>query len=302
MAPKMTLHTMLGNYPNTLPLKKKEILSDLIDFDFVDVKGTTIKAAVDFFKPLVRESAFDVSEIAIITYLQAKAYAKPYTLIPAVILGRGQHHTIAYNSERGPMSPADLEGRRVGIRAYTVTTGAWVRGMLSDDYGVDLNKVRWVSFEDPHVAEFKDPPIVERAPAGKTMLQMLLDGELDAAVVGDTLPDPRLKHLIPDAENVAVQWARTNGGVPINHMVVVRESITRSRPDVVKELFRLLYESKLAAKRPDTGTALDPLRFGVEPMRRTLEIIIDFAFRQGEIPRRFSVDELFDDTTRALSI
>ena len=110
------------------------------------------------------------------------------------------------------------------MRAYTQTTGAWVRGFLADDYGVDTAKVRWVTFEDPHLAEYKDPDFVTRAPQGKTLVQMLLDGELDAAIVGDTLPDPRLKPLIPDAETVARQWAETHGGVPINHMMVVRDS------------------------------------------------------------------------------
>ncbi|MGP0092177.1 MAG: hypothetical protein ACLPKB_19795 [Xanthobacteraceae bacterium] len=292
---RMTLHTMLGNYPNTMALKRKELASDLVDFDFVDVK-----VANTLFKPLVREAKYDLGELAIVTYLQAKAYGKPYALIPAVVVGRGQHHTIAYNPERGPLSPADLAGRRVGIRAYTVTTAVWVRGILADEYGVDLDKVRWISFEDPHLAEYHDPLFVERAPAGKTMAQMLLDGELDAAVVGDNLPDPRLKQLIPDAEAAARRWAERNGGVPINHLFVIREQIAQTRPDVVKEVYRLLGESKRAAKLPASGTALDPLRFGVEPNRRSLEIIIDYAFRQGLIPCRYTVDELFTDLTRGL--
>src|SRR5579864_3594325 len=194
-ATKLKLHTMLGNYANTKALKSGAIGSDLVDFDFAEVK-----VANNLFKQVVREARYDVVELAIVTYLQAKAYGKPYVLIPAVVVGRGQHHTIAYNPERGPLSPSDLAGRRVGVRAYTVTTGVWVRGILADEYGVDLSKVRWISFEDPHLAEYHDPPFVERAPAGKALAQMLLDGELDAAVVGDSLPDPRLKHLIPDAE------------------------------------------------------------------------------------------------------
>ena len=294
---KVTLHAMLGNYPNTAALKKKELKSDLVDFDFVDVK-----VANQLFKPLVRDAQFDLGELAIVTYLQAKSYGKPYVLLPAVVVGRGQHHTIAYNPERGHLSPADLEGRRVGVRAYSVTTGVWVRGILREQYGIDEKKVRWVTFEDPHVAEFHDPPFAERAAPGKTLPQMLLDGELDAGIVGDHLPDPRLKHLIPNAEEVAKQWAQSHGGVPINHLVVIRQGIARARPDVVKEVFRLLYASKQAAKLPDSGTALDPLRFGIEPNRRTLDIIIDFAFEQGVIPRRFSVDELFDDTTRHLTV
>jgi 4,5-dihydroxyphthalate decarboxylase len=131
---------------------------------------------------------------------------------------------------------------------------------------------------------------------------MLLDGELDAGIVGDHLPDPRLTYLIPEPEKAATRWAERHGGVPINHLVVMRSEIAHRRPDAVREVFRLLHESKSAANLPATGTALDPLRFGVEPNRRTLEIIIDYAFTQGMIPRRFAVDELFDDTTRRLVV
>jgi len=290
---KPTLHTMLGNYPNTQALKKGEVRSDLVDFDFVEVK-----VANNLFKQIVRDAKYDFAELAIVTYLQAKAAGKPYILLPAVLVSRGQHHTIAYNAERGPLEPSDLAGKRVGVRAYTVTTGTWVRGILAEDYGVDLDKVEWITFEDPHVAEYVDPKAIKRAPPGKELLQMLLDGELDAAVVGDKLSDPRLKHLIPDAEGAALKWAQRHDGVPINHMAVVRTELSKSRPDVVKELFRLLVASKQAAK-PGTG-ALEPLRFGVEACRPTLEVIIDYCARQGLIPRKLAVDELFDDTTRAL--
>jgi 4,5-dihydroxyphthalate decarboxylase len=291
---KAKLYTLLGNYPNTMALKKGEVTSNIIDLDFADVKVSNTA-----FKPLVREAKFDLGELAIVTYLQAKAYGKPYVLIPATVLGRGQHHTIAYNPQRGPLNASDLMGKRVGVRAYTQTTGAWVRGFLADDYGIDPTKVHWVTFEDPHLAEFKDPGFVTRAPESKTLVQMLLEGELDAAIVGDNLPDPRLAPLIPDADAVARKWAEMHGGVPINHMMVVRGTISKSRPDLVKEIYRMLRESRRAVPPPDGGV-LDPWRFGVEANRASLEIIIDYSFRQKLIPRIFSVDELFDDCTRAL--
>jgi 4,5-dihydroxyphthalate decarboxylase len=295
-ATKLKLQTMLGNYPNTRALKSGEVRSDLVDFDFAEVK-----VANNLFKKVVREAAYDIAELAIVTYLQARTYGKPYVLLPAVVVGRGQHHTIAYNADRGPLEPSALAGKRVGVRAYTVTTGTWVRGILAQDYGVDLDKVEWITFEDPHVAEYRDPDWIRRAPPGKELLQMLLDGELDAAVVGDKLPDPRLRHLIPDAEAVARRWAQSHGGVPINHMVVLREDIARSRPDVAKELFRLLLASKRAMQPPAEEGALDPLRFGVEACRPTLEIIIDYCVRQKLIPQKVAVDALFDDVTRALA-
>jgi 4,5-dihydroxyphthalate decarboxylase len=284
---KTKLSTLLGNYPNTLALKNGSVKSDLIEFDFVDIKPSNAG-----FKPLVREAKFDVAELAIVTFLQAKTYGKPYVLIPATVLGRGQHHTIAYNPGRGEMKASELAGKRVGVRSYTVTTGAWVRGFLADDYGVDLEKVHWVTFEDPHLAEYKDPGFVTRAPEGKTLAQMLLDGELDAAIVGDVMPDPRLKPLIPDAEAVARKWAAMHGGVPINHMMVVRDTIAKSRPDIVKEIYRVLKESRQRVT-PPPGSPLDPWRFGIEANRRSLEIIVDYSFRQKLIPRKYSIDEFF---------
>lgn len=294
-ATKVKLHTMLGNYPNTKALKSGAVRSDLVDFDFAEVK-----VANNLFKAVVRDAKYDVAELAIVTYLQAKAFGKPYVLVPAVVVSRGQHHTIAYNPERGALTPSELNGKKVGVRAYTVTTGTWVRGILASDYGVDINKVEWITFEDPHVSEYRDPAIVKRAPAGKNLTQMLLDGEVAAGIVGDKLPDPRLKHLIPDADAVAEKWAKSHHGVPINHMLVVKQELSRSRPDVVRDIFRQLHESKLAAGLPDSGE-LDPYRFGVEACRSILEIIIDFCHRQELIPHRLTVDELFDDTTRMLA-
>lgn len=292
---KVKLFTLMGSYPNAMALKDGRIRSDLLEFDFADVKVSNTA-----FKPLVREAKFDLAEVAIVTFLQAKLYGKPYVLIPATVVGRGQLHTIAYNPERGHLGPGDLNGKMVGVRAYTQTTGAWVRGILADQYGVDLGSLNWVTFEESHVAEYQDPPNVRRAPEGKQLVQMLLDGELDAAVVGDKVPDPRLKPLIPDAEAANRAWSRAHGGVPINHMLVIREELAQSRPDVVREVYRVFREAK-AASLADAGVPeLDPLRFGIEPNRRSLEIIIDFAVRQGLLPRPFTVDELFTDTMRAL--
>ena len=156
------MFTLLGNYPNTTALKNGAVTSDLLNFDFADVKVSNTA-----FKPLVREAKFDVGELAIVTFLQAKAYGKPYALIPATVLGRGQHHTIAYNPQRGSLKASELTGKRVGVRAYTQTTGAWVRGFLADDYGVDPAKIHWVTFEDPHLAEYKDPDLCRVPPRAR---------------------------------------------------------------------------------------------------------------------------------------
>ena len=290
----MKLHTLLGSYPNVVALKDGRVKSDLIEFDFPDFPVPNRG-----FKPMVREHRFDCGELAIVTFLQAREHGLPYVLLPATVLGRGQLHTVAYNSERGAMKPSDLNGKKFGVRSYTQTTGIWVRGILAEDYGVDWSKVQIITMEDPHVAQYKDPSFVTRAPETKQLPQMLIDGEVDAALIGDKFPDPRFKTLVPDAEAASKAWAEKNGGVPVNHMVIVREKIAKERPDVVQ---RNLPGVQGGARRPTTAPkgALDPYRFGVEANRKALEKIIDYSFKQQMITRKPSVDELFDDVTRAL--
>ena len=292
---KVKLHTLLGNYSNVMAMKDGRVTSDLIEWDFPDFPVPNRG-----FKPMVREHKFDCGELAIVTFLQARVYGLPYVLLPATVVGRGQLHTVAYNSERGAMKPSDLNGKKFGVRSYTQTTGIWVRGILADDYGVDWSKVQIITMEDPHVAQYKDPSFVTRAPEIKQLPQMLIDGEVDAALIGDKFPDPRFNTLVPDAEAANKAWAEKNGGVPINHMVVVRATIAKERPDVVRELFRVLKEARAADDKSPKG-ALDPYRFGVEANRKALDKIIDYSVRQQLIKTRFTVDELFDDVTRSLA-
>ena len=290
---RVTLHSLLGSHPGTEALKAGRVSSPLVAFDFADVKVINTQ-----FKPLIRESKYDFGELAIVTYLQGHEYGKPYVLMPVTIMGRGQHHTLFYNADRGPLSPRELNGKRVGVRAYSVTTGAWVRGFLEEDYGVDLRSITWVTFEDPHVAEYREPANVTRAPEGKTLKQMLLDGEVDAGILGDVAEEGPLKQMIPNHADEGTRWARAHGGVPINHMAVIRQSIAQSRPDVVHEVYRMLKESRAAAVLP-SGLD-DPLRVGVSANRRSLDQMVAYAFQQGLISRRPAADELFADAVRIL--
>jgi 4,5-dihydroxyphthalate decarboxylase len=289
-----TLTAAFDDYPHTLPLKRGQIESPRVAFSFSD-----IKPANRFFKPMVRELKFDVSEMAIATYVQAKAYGKPLVLLPATMMGRFQQGTILCSAAR-PLAPADLAGKRVGVRSYSQTTAVWVRGILQNDYGVDLGRIRWVTFEDGHVAEYREPEGVERAGGDKNLLKMLREGELDAAIYGADLPnDPTLKSVIADPETAALKWYAQHGVVPINHMVVVTEKLATSHPETVKEIYRLLLQSKAAAGLPKRGE-IDFLPFGAAACRPALQTIIDYAWQQSLIPRKVEFEELFDATTRAL--
>ena len=282
----MRLRTLLGDHACTSALKDGSIKSDLVTLDFAEYSPTN-----QGFKPMVREGAFDVSEMAIVTYLMAKSFGKPMVLLPNVVLARFQHAYAVYRAELGNLKPRDLERRRVGIRSFTTTTGAWLRGILANDYGVDLNSIHWVTFEDAHVAEFRDTTV--RAPQGKAIIQMLLDGELDT-VLGEKVERPGLKPLFADALTEEQSWFAKHQVVPINHMVVVSETLSGNHPEAVREVFRLL---KASAALAPPGTAP---KFSTDEMRRSLELIIHYTAQQGLIARAFSVDELFDDLTWTL--
>jgi len=268
------LKTLMGDHEVT-----KQFKTRTDKFDFVEVKGS----AAPFFKRVVRDLEFDVAEMAIITYLIAKAYDKPYRLLPFTVLARYQHPFLVYNAARGTLTPEDLHGKRVGVRSYSVTTGAWIRNILAEDHGVDIARIKWVTFEEAHVAEFRDPPNVERAPAGKEISAMLKAGELDAAILGAIPTDPQLQPVIRDPEAAGKRWGEKHGGIQLNHLVVVKNTVPQMAAD---EVYRMLVESKDAAGNPPS------LPHGLEANRRNLELAIDCAYKQRLIPRRFTVEEL----------
>ncbi len=284
MKDQITLRIAIGDYPHTLPLKRGEIKSDWLKLDFIDVKPMH-KA----FKPMVREHAYDASEMALITFLQAKQHHKRLRLLPATMLARFQHGTMLCNAERKKLTPPDLPGKRIGVRSWSQTTGGWLRGILQNDYGVDWSRAQWVTFEDAHVAEARDPPGVIRS--DKDMTQMLLDGELDAAIYGADLPkDVRLQSVIENPDAAGKDWYAKHRLVPVNHMVVVTDELTRSNPQAVAELYRLLEEGRKAA--PPSAT-IDTAPFGREAVTPSLELLTSYAVQQKLIARPIPVAEFW---------
>ena len=271
--PFMSLKTLIGDYPVT-----KQFRTRRDRFEFAQFQGSV----ATMFKRVVRNLEFDVAEMAIMTFLVAKAFDKPYRLLPFVVMARYQHPYLVTNKS---LAPKDLEGKRVGVRSYSVTTGAWIRGILAEDYGVDLSRIHWITFEEPHVAEFRDPPSVQRAPAGRDINAMLAAGELDAAILGAVPTDPKLKPVIPDPEAAGKRWDEKHGAIQLNHLVGVKSTVSKAQAD---EIYALLLESKKAAGDPPM------LPHGLEANRRNLEVAIECAYKQNMIPRRFKVEELFE--------
>jgi 4,5-dihydroxyphthalate decarboxylase len=268
------LKTLMGDHAVTRQFKTR---TDKLNF--IEVQGS----AAQYFKRVVRDLEFDVAEMAIITYLIAKAYDKPYRLLPFTVLARYQHPFLVYNAARGTLTPEELHGKRIGVRSYSVTTGAWIRDILAEDHGVDVSRIKWVTFEEAHVAEFRDPPNVERAPAGKEITAMLKAGEIDAAILGAIPTDPQLKPVIGDPEAAGKRWGEKHGGIQLNHLVVVKNTVPQTAAD---EVYGMLVESKRAAGNPPN------LPHGLDATRHSLELAIDCAYKQRLIPRRFTLEEL----------
>jgi len=287
-----TLRTNLAEYAVTKAMRDGRVKSDFATLDFC---GPT--PAHNGFKAMVRDNQFDAGELAIVTFLQARAYGKPYVLLPAPISGRFQHHCAGYNLDFGHLDPKDIEGKKVGVRTYTQTTALWIRGILRHEYDVDLDKVTWMTLGDGHLAEYGDPANCQRLPAGSSIPDMMLKGELAAALLGEDMPkDARVRTLVPDAHAAAKDWFSRTGVVPVNHMFVVHENLSKQRPDIVRELYRMIVESRSLAE--GVPAIFPPI--GLEANRKGLQLAVDWALDQKIIPHRLCVDELFDDVTGSL--
>ncbi len=305
----LTLRTAIGNYGHTKALKDGLVGSERVRLEQVEVEPIT-----DAFRRMARRLEFDVSEMALTTHALSHAYDKPYTAIPVVLLRDFHHGAIVYNTKSGLRGPADLAGRRVGVRAYTQTTGVWVRGILKTEYGVDLDSLTWVTFEDAHVQEYEDPPNVVRAAPGKTIGGMLLAGEIDAAVGLRQAEAPEIQPLIPNAEQAADAWYRKTGVYPVNHVVVVKDELLAAHPWLGPELLGLFtaakqrYLQQLRAASPSAPEYADrrrqmalvgddPLPYGLKANREGIEMLLEFAADQKLTPRVYRVEELFVAST-----
>ncbi|MBI4476879.1 MAG: ABC transporter substrate-binding protein [Acidobacteria bacterium] len=274
---------------------------------------------IKVFRRMVRGLEFDVSEMAMTTYLCARAHGKAFTAIPAFPMRAFHHGAILHNVKTGIRSPKDLEGRRVGVnRGYTVTTGLWARSILQHEYGVDLARITWVLSGDEHVAEYRPPSNVVPLENGKKIEDVLISGELPAAI-GVKVDAPDVRPLIPNAREAGFAALRERGLYPINHTVVIRNDLLAANPDLAVDVFNAFAEAKrqyverLAQRQipePSTDDEFfrgvmeirgDPLPYGIEPNRQMLEAIVQHAVEQGVIPERVAVEELFPRNTRALT-
>jgi len=269
---------------------------------------------------MVRGLEFDVCEMAFSTYLCARAYGKRFTALPIFLVRAFHHGAIFCDTKSGIQNPKDLEGKKVGVnRGYTVTTGVWARSILQHQYGVDLNKITWVTSGDDHVEEFRPPSNVVPMPKGTTLTDMLVSGEL-AAAIGIEADHPGVKPLIPNAAQAGLEALRVHGHYPINHTLVVRDDLLNEHPRLAADIFNVFATAKnMYVERLRNGeiekpteidklhlrvmeiTGRDPLPYGIASNRQALEELVLSATEQKIIPRPCAMEELFAHGTHELS-
>jgi 4,5-dihydroxyphthalate decarboxylase len=275
---ELTLRTALGPYPHVAGLREGTIGSERIRFDC-----ETVEPITRAFRRMVRTFDFDLCEIALTTLAQAIAYDRRITGLPLIMTGGFHHGSLVCRRDSPLRGPMDLRGKRVGVRAYSQTTGIWVRGILQSEYGIAPEAMNWITQEDAHVAEYTDPTFVLREAAGKDLRTMLLAGEIDAEIGLANLETPEVRTVIPDAAAVAADWSRRTGVRPINHVVAIKTDLLEAHPWLARELYALFV-------RACTAT---PPAYGMAENSASIEMLLRFTAEQGLTPTRLRPEDVF---------
>ena len=278
--PGTALLAAIGTYAHT-----ERLLSGAVGSRHLHLEFAAVSPISRAFASMVREGRYDVSEMAIATFLQARAYGKPLVLLPVTLAARFQEAALLCRADSPIDGPVDLAGRRVGVRAYSQTTGMWLRGTLAEAYGVAPDQVRWITFEDAHVAEYHDPPWATRTAPGQEMLAMLQAGELDAAVFGNELPGAAgLRTVFPDPVAAGEAFRRRHGFMPVNHLVTVRRKLADERPDLLLELLRMFRDAQAGARDLPIGRAA---------LQPAIALAQRYSAEQGLLPHPLAMADIW---------
>lgn len=323
----VSLNLAVAAYPHT-----QAIISSRIPIEGVSANLIKIEPQIAAYRRMVRKLEFDVCEIAPTTYIMARALGAPFVALP-IFVSRGFHHGgLLVRPDANIRIPKDLEGKKVGVRAYSVTTGVWTRGILIDEYGLDSSKVTWVVDDEEHVQELKLPPNVVHAPEGTSLIEMMANGEISAGFSGNAglgragkptgswdaknIPPANYPDLFPNAKALEKAWHKKTGIYPMHGTIVVKESVLQSHPWVAQSLFKAYSAAKadwlsdLASGKAATATdkkyreltsivGPDPLPYGMAANRPTIEALESYTFKQGLTGKRMKIPELFVDPEQA---
>lgn len=311
---KPILTTVTRLQGNNAALKRGDVTASGFELDFVDVP-----VLVQAFRRMVRGLEFDVCEMALTTYLCAREHGVRFTALPIFLVRAFHHGAILVNKDSDISDPKQLEGKQVGVnRGYTVTTGVWARAVLQDEYGVDLGKITWVLSGDEHVETYRAPGNVVSIEPGETIEGLLANGAL-AAAINIKADNPNLKPLIDKPLDAGLKAYRSRGHYPINHLIAVRDDVLTSHPGAAVALFDAFTESKerylakLEGGKIESPDDLDkvfsrildaggnPLPYGIDANRATLEELIGHAMTQGILTRPVEIESLFAPGTLTLN-
>lgn len=318
------LKIAIADYPHTAAVRDGSIPIAGVDAEFV-----TVRPQIAAFRRMVRQLEFDICELAPTTYFIARAYGASFTALPIFVWRRFHHGGLLVRPDAGIQVPEDLEGKKVGVRAYSVTTGVWTRGILIDEFGLDASKVTWVVDDEEHVTQLRLPPNVVHAADGKSLADMMANGELAAGFEGNAgvgrrgsptggwkTVEAHYPDLFPNAAELAAEWYNRTGIYPMHGTIVIKEAVLAEHPWLARSVFDAFSKAKeewlacLDANGSGAATdskkylALreivghDPLPYGIAPNLASIQALEETAFKQGLTPRRMSVDELFVDPER----
>jgi 4,5-dihydroxyphthalate decarboxylase len=320
VAEKVRLKVAIAEFPHTSAIR-----SGAIPIEGVDPEIITVQPQIGAFRRMVRQVEFDVCEIAPTTYIIARAYGAPFVALPIFVTRNFHHGGLQVRPDAGIKHPKDLEGHKVGVRAYSVTTGVWTRAILMNEFGVDNSKITWVVDDEEHVQQLRLPSNVIHTAPGASLYDMIMNGELvagfhGAAGIGRTgnptggwkTVDVHYPDLFPTASELEAEWYSRTGIYPMHGTIVVKDSVLKEHPWVAKSLYNAFAQAKADWLKKfqtgeDTGptdkkyrklskiVGPDPLPYGMEANLKTIQALEDTAFKQKLTPRRMSLDELFVD-------
>ena len=319
----LPLKIAIATYGHTAALKRGDVPIDGVQPDFVE-----IKPIIAAFRRMVRDVEFDVCEMAPATYMIAREAGAPFKALPVFIFRRFHHAGLVYRDDAGIREPRDLEGKRAGVRAYSVTTGIWTRGILTNDYGVDNSRITWVVDDEEHVSSLQLPPNVEQARDGKSLVDLMASGYLSAAFTdnagigragapadgwqaGGRIKPPEYREMFPDADRLEAEWYRKTGIYPVHGLITVKDEVLARHPWLGKALYdaflasKNIYSRQLAAgesvsDKDEHYRAMgrivgDPLPYGIEANRPSIEAMMNYCHQQGLLKKRYAVDDMFID-------
>jgi len=285
MIEKLPLRIALGAHDHVKPLRDGRVRSERLALEFVDIEPLP-KA----FRQMVRGEGLDVSEMAVVTYLLAYHYQRPIRGIAIPLWSRLPHTNLVCPAGSAIKTPSDLNGKKVGVRAYAQTSGVWVRGVLASEYGVDLDSITWGTMEDAHLPEYVDPPNTRRYTPPPALRELMMQGEF-AAIMGERIVDPAgIRPVVPDAEKAARDWIRRSGIYPINHILTVKTELADTHPWLADELMDLFARARTLAV---ADGAEAPPAYGLANNRLSLQCCLKFSAEQRITPRLYDADEMF---------